>query len=44
MHENNNGIEEDCNWAVPSYEKVSDIKNRDAIINHGLEYIYGLFN
>jgi cathepsin X len=23
MYENNNAIEEDCNWAVPSYEKVA---------------------
>lgn len=24
MYENNNGIEDDCNWAVPSYERVGD--------------------
>jgi len=24
MHKWNNGIETDCNWATPSYEKVSD--------------------
>jgi cathepsin X len=24
MHKNNNAIEQDCNWAVPSYENVSN--------------------
>ena len=24
MHKNNNGIEDDCNWAVPSHEKVKE--------------------
>lgn len=41
MHEDNNAIEQDCNWAVPSYENVSTM-NVDRI-NHSIESLIELY-
>jgi hypothetical protein len=40
MHRDNNAIEEDCNWAIPSHEKISFT---DEMVNNNMEKLIELF-